>query len=61
MFVLYIPASAKRDPETYECDTVRECEVLGDEIAEDRKYSIERARDSRLMMVVNERAKHRYF
>lgn len=61
MFVLYIPATAKRDPETFEFDSVGECEVLGDEIAEDKIYSVERARDSRLVLVANATGKHRYF
>lgn len=61
MFVLYIPASDKRSPETFRCESVSECEVLGDELAEDNTYSVERARDSRLMLVANARGKHRYF
>jgi hypothetical protein len=60
MFVLYIPASDTRGPETFECDSVRECEVLGDEIAEDKIYSVERARDRRLVLVANVTGKHRY-
>lgn len=61
MFILYIPPSNDRPCEHHEFETVAECVALGDEIAEDRKYSVERARDRKLMLVANARAKHRFF
>ncbi len=61
MFNLYIPATDTREPEHFVFESVAECVALGDELAEDRTYSVERARDGKLMLVANMTGKHRYF
>jgi len=61
MFLLYVPASNTRPQESHQFESVRECVELGDNIAEDRIYSVVRIRDSRLMLLSNLSGKQRYF